>query len=48
MDGLRGMRKKVRSEKELTEVGKMAEGYRVGREEGCVWRDLIREYGDFL
>ena len=36
----RGMGKKVSSDKELMEVGRMVEGDRGGgREEGCEWRD---------
>jgi hypothetical protein len=31
----------------LREIGRMAEGDRVGREEGCKWRDQIRGCGDF-
>jgi hypothetical protein len=47
--GTRGMGNKVSSGKELTEVGRMAEGgERGGREEGCEWRDQIRGCGDFL
>ena len=45
------MGNKVSFDKELIEVGRMAEGDRGeggGREEGCEWRDQIKGCGVFL
>ena len=39
---------KVSSDKELTDVGRMAEVTEGGREEHCEWRDQIRGCDDFL
>ena len=41
---------KVSIDKELMEVGRVAEGDRGGggKEEGCKWRDQIRGCDDFL
>ena len=39
---------KVSIDKELMEVGRVAEGDRGGKEEGCEWRDHIGGCGDFL
>ena len=46
--GTMGTGDKVSIDKELMEVGRVTEGDRGGKEEGCEWRDQKRGCGDFL
>ena len=46
--GTKGTGKKVSSDKESTEIGRMVVGDRGGQGKGYEWRDQIRGCGDFL